>query len=146
MLLNESDLKKLIKSLIKEVSENKGEDFYGDTSDFPGEEREKTDEDIVLRDALERINKDIRTLKDIRTGHDPHQYEDIVTADTTFQSRPEVIDPDDEDLVIQHIVDAYKSYTHDMTSDHMLKQKIYRMGGDVLSIRSAVEILFMSEM
>ena len=146
MLLNESDLKTLIKDLIKEVSEDRGEDFYGDVSDFPGEEREKTDVDIVLRDALGRINNDIRTLKDMRHGHDPHQYDDIVTAETTFQSRPEVIHPDDEPLVMQHIVDAYKEYTGDTSRDLRLKQKIYRMGGDVLSISDAVKILFSPEM
>ena len=141
MLLNESKLKTLIKSLIKEVTDEYSV-FY---DDFPGEDKIDSDYDKVLREALKRINRDIKLMKDIRSGHDPHQYEDIVNKDTTFQSRPEVIDPKDEPLVMKHIINAYREHTGDNRKDFALENKIYSMGGDVLSIEKAVKILFMPD-
>ena len=138
MLLNESKLKTLIKRLIKEVTDEYSV-FY---DDFPGEDKIDSDYDKVLREALKRINRDIKLMKDIRSGHDPHQYEDIVNKDTTFQSRPEVIDPEDEPLVMKHIINAYREHTGDNREDFALENKIYRLGGDVLSIEKAVKILF----
>ena len=140
MLLNENELKTLIKDIIKEVSDDRGEYLSDDLLIFPDEgdkENKSLPHEEVLRNALRHINKQLNPendpMKEIRANTPIYDYKGVISYD-------------DSQFVINAIITAYKnSKLYRDETERALDTKIQsdefnqgRRGSEVLTIEGAV--------
>ena len=140
MLLNENELKTLIKDIIKEVRDDRSEELSDDLLIFPDEEDKENKSlphEKVLRNALRHINKQLNP------ENDPMKE---IRANTPIYAYNGVISYDDSQLVINAIITAYKnSKLYKGEDERALDAKIQtdefnlgRSGREVLTIEGAV--------